>query len=67
MWKFLYDNYGCRPVITIRYFISNPDGILPSIYKDTANNLNREDNLDIYQESIISEKTLRNLNNDASN
>ena len=62
MWRFLYDNYGCKPVITVRYFIPQSEGILPSIYKDVAANLNKQNDLEIYQDSIISESTLKKMN-----
>jgi hypothetical protein len=64
MWKFLYDNYGCRPVIAIRYFIPNSEEILTNLRKDLTSNFNKQNDLEIYQDSIISEKTLKNLNND---
>ena len=48
MWKFLYDNYGCRPVIAVRYFLQSPEGILPSIYRDLVVNLNKQQDIMIH-------------------
>ena len=62
MWKFLQESYGCRPVIAIKYFKQSAEGILPSIYRDVTSSMRKQDDLGLYQDSLISEHGLKNLN-----
>lgn len=62
LWKFFYDIYGCRPIITIKYFVET-ERILPSIYKDLGSQMKEMKDFQISQESLFSDKTKRNPGN----